>query len=287
MYKSNFVCSLKVGGKILREKSGEVALPFGSEYSILLKNLHSRRAMVKVSVDGQDATEGTKLILQPNDTLELERFIRNGNLKSGNRFKFIERTSEIEEHRGIKVDDGLIRAEFWVERETIDVPRKRYYDEWIPYYRYYPWYVPYSQPYPSQPSIPWTCNSGGLSGGNVGAANCSSSLGDGLQKSVITRSASNFQGAQAQIMCASMNSANEAGITVPGSQSDQQFRSSYGFETESQSHVIVLQLKGFFGGLPVEVPVTVDRKAICDTCGRKNKASSSFCSNCGTALKLI
>jgi hypothetical protein len=58
MYSNRFVCSVKVNGKILREQSGTVTLPFGCEYEILLKNLNSRRAMVSVSVDGKDATDG-------------------------------------------------------------------------------------------------------------------------------------------------------------------------------------------------------------------------------------
>ena len=120
MYTNRFVCSVKVNGKILREQSSLVTLPFGSEYTILLKNLNSRRAMVKVSVDGQDATEGTRLIIAPNATLELERFIKNGNFSRGNRFKFIERTAGIEAHRGIKADDGLIRCEFWSEKEVAE-----------------------------------------------------------------------------------------------------------------------------------------------------------------------
>ena len=95
MYRDSFIASVKVGGKILRETNGTVSLPFGSEYGILLKNLNSRRAMAKVTVDGQDATDGTKLILPANGSIDLERFIKNGNLKSGNKFRFIERTSKL------------------------------------------------------------------------------------------------------------------------------------------------------------------------------------------------
>lgn len=211
MYKSNFVCSLKVGGKILRENSGVVTLPFGSEYGVLLKNLGSRRAMVKVSVDGQDATEGTRLILQPNSSLELERFIRDGNLKSGNKFKFIERTQKIEDHRGIKEDDGLVRIEFWAEKETVDVP----------------------------------------------------------------------------VVRSDVERGNDAGITVPGSESNQSFYSASGFEVEPNSHVIVLQLRGEAGGTPVAAPVAVDLKPTCSICGKKNKSQDRFCGECGTALKLI
>lgn len=59
MYHQKLVCCVKVGGKVLRESGDSVNIPFGSEYSILLKNLNSVRIQAKVFIDGQDATEGT------------------------------------------------------------------------------------------------------------------------------------------------------------------------------------------------------------------------------------
>lgn len=295
MYSNKAVASVKVGGKILRENSGVVTLPFGSEYSVLLKNLSSRRAMVKVSVDGQDATEGTKLIVGPNKSIDLERFIRNGNLKEGNKFRFIERTSEIEEHRGIKEDDSLVRAEFWFEKEVIDVPtvRHHYYDEWHPVRDYWYPYKPYYPYYPYWPynnGVTWTRNSGNsLSGGwgdvsnsqftqsgNLGSAQKSASSGVLRAMSCSTQS---FEVSEA--------SANDTGITVPGSKSDQKFYSASGFDTENGSTVIVLQLRGSVGDKSVSQPVTVDTKPVCSTCGKTNKATDSFCGKCGTALQLI
>ena len=85
------------------------------EYSLLIKNLKSLRVQVKVSIDGTDATEGTSLIINPNSEIELERFIRAGNLEHGNRFKFIERSAAVEDHRGIRPDDGVVRIEYWTE----------------------------------------------------------------------------------------------------------------------------------------------------------------------------
>ena len=73
VYSQKFVAVVKAGGKILREKEGnEVLLPFGSEYSLLLKNLEARKALVKVSVDGKDVTGSSGIIIQPNSELELE-----------------------------------------------------------------------------------------------------------------------------------------------------------------------------------------------------------------------
>jgi hypothetical protein len=280
--------------------------------------------MVKVSVDGQDATEGTRLILQPNSSLELERFIRDGNLKSGNKFKFIERTQKIEDQRGIKEDDGLVRIEFWAEKETVDVPvvRKHYYDEYVPvqklYWPPYPTYNPWWYPYFNDCTI--TCGSpvsgagnqiNCVPGGNFqgaqsasyntaqmncsssspqGSADCnssSSSFGRGILRS--TRSMSSDAGPiRAMNMVQSdVERGNDAGITVPGSESNQSFYGASGFEVEPNSHVIVLQLRGEAGGTPVVAPVTVDLKPTCSICGKKNKPQDRFCGECGTSLMLI
>lgn len=287
MYANRFIASLKVGGKILREQSGAVSLPFGSEYEILLKNLNSLRSMCKVTIDGVDATEGTKLILPANGSLTLERFIKNGNLKAGNRFKFIERTSQIEGYRGIKEDDGLIRVEFWAEKEVIEQPivRMKYYDTWVPVDRpYWPYQPPYNPwtlycNHPSATIVGQTTTVGGLGGAN------SDNLGESIGG--ILRSA---QGAAKNNQVMAMNCAsapNDAGITVAGSKSNQQFQSSYGFETESNSQVIVLKLRGIVGDAPVKKAVTVDSKPTCPTCGKANKSSHQFCSNCGTNLHTI
>jgi hypothetical protein len=266
MYVNRFSCAVKVKGKILREQSNLVTLPFGSEYTILLKNINSRRAMVKVSVDGQDATEGTRLILAPNSTLELERFIRNGNLNSGNKFKFIERTADIEAHRGIKVDDGLIRCEFWAEKEVAEetIIRRKYVDEYYPVPR--PYYPPYD-PYWPRPWRRWN------------DITCNTTTTEGIGSYIVTDSLG--------AMNVNMMAFNDAGITVPGSVSSQQFHSASGFPLESNSTVIVLQLRGEVGGIAVEAPVTVDRKPECVTCGKTNKATNKYCSECGTALQLI
>lgn len=300
MFVNRFVCTVKVNGKILREQSNLVTLPFGAEYEILLKNLNSRRAMVKVSVDGQDATDGTRLILQPNASVTLERFIKNGNLSRGNRFKFIERSAGIESHRGIKEDDGLIRAEFWAEKEVIERPiiREKYYDDWYPVPRPYYTPSPWPRPWRRGPGWPYqgtmcstgpktsystrnrTMGPGAASGPKLDRMSSTPMCSSG---GITGQSIGGFQGAM-NVNCSSLN---DAGITVPGSESNQQFHSASGFPLESNSHVIILQLRGEVGGVPVEVPVTVDRKPECVTCGKVNKATNRFCSECGTALVLI
>jgi hypothetical protein len=357
VYKTGVVACIKVGGKILREDKTHVTIPFGSEYSVLIKNMESRRIQVKVSVDGKDATEGTWLIVQPNSSLELERYIRNGNLDKENKFKFIERTDQIEQNRGIKVEDGLVRIEYKKEKETVEVPltRYKYYDHYVPVPRPYPrpyWgdYVPVPRPYPRPYTYPYTyptitChnadfnsnfnnsnvfgstvttaginsglqsqssvnfsssnNSGGNFLGNVNSVNTSSvlktaggrqklaaslprgsstrSLGIMMKSATVSASASNSS--PKFMSFTSMD--NDAGITVPGSESNQKFTYGSWFATEDHSDVIVISLRGTVGSKPVVQAVTVDRKPKCETCGKKNKGNAKFCSQCGTALELI
>jgi hypothetical protein len=120
MYSKNFAAAIKVNGKILREFGDTVYLPFGSEYEIRLKNLNSERAKVIIEIDGNNVTDNG-LVLNPYQIVDLERFIKNGNLYSGNRFKFIERTEKIEDYRGIRLEDGLI-----VIKYCFEIPRPTY-----------------------------------------------------------------------------------------------------------------------------------------------------------------
>ena len=289
MYHNKVAAAIKVGGKVLRETNGTVSLPFGSEYSVLVKNLHAVRLQVKVSVDGKDATEGTWLVIPPNSSVELERFIRNGNLSSGNRFKFIERTAAIEEHRGIEVDDGLVRIEYRAEKvvpKPVHVPVV--YD--YPYYYYWPYYWPHVPPRPSYPPYYYSGLSGGIgsadsnSNGIFYTSNASGPVG-------ATSATGGVRGSRARLSgenrVAAMNYSNEAGITVPGSESSQQFQAVSGFQTVENAEVIVLKLCGTVAGKPVAAPVTVVSKLKCPTCGRVNKSASRFCSDCGTSLRLI
>lgn len=254
MYANKFAVAVKHRGKVLQEFGETVYLPFGSEYGLLLKNLNSVRATVKVSIDGQDATEGVNLVVQPNSSIEIERFIKNGNLNAGNRFKFIARTAAIEQHRGAKLDDGLIRVSYAFEAPTQLT--------WI------------AGPVTTIQSNPWpyssTCESGALRSMTGGAWTSGSS-------SVY-----------------SSNTASSApavkGVTAPGSVSTQQFQPVGGFQTEAVTHVIMLQLAGQSAETAsgsVQNVVYTRSKIGCTMCGYKAKPTSKFCSQCGSSLTII
>lgn len=303
MFNNRFVLAIRASGKILRENNAIVTLPFGAEYEIVLKNLNSRRALVSVSVDGKEATEGRRLVIGPNETCILERAINNGNLHSGNRFKFIERTAAVEAHRGVKVDDGLVRAEFWAEKEVIEetIIRRHFVDEYPDPKN--PWLGP-RDPHNPRFTRSGASRSGGLlrsrsmgPSASIGGMHTNSERGfrsfdSGITGQSVNVGASADAGLEEIEPCrggdfqqtASVNALNDNGITVAGSASYQQFRSVAGFPVESASHVLVLQLKGDLGGILVPVPVTVDTKKMCPTCGKTNSSLHTFCSQCGTGL---
>jgi len=321
MYKDRFAVAIKHNGKILRETKDLVKLPFGSEFSVLVKNLNSRRAKFTLHIDGTDVLDGEEIIVNANAEVEMKRFIKNGNMDAGNAFKFIERTAKIEDGpRGIKMDDGVVRVEFWFEQAppTITTTTHIHNDVWWNdyYSRRYFYRGPYT--YQDGPFYGMNSVSGSLGDVKLGAATTSiargSSLGSGdkmkgmpqamnvAQASGSTFS-SNASASASGGTATAYNAAtfatptmdsftpevdvNDAGITVPGSKVEQKFTPVYGFNSEAKSEVIIIRLVGMVGTVEVVAPITVKTKQKCVTCGHTNKSNAKFCSDCGTSLELL
>lgn len=301
MYGNKLAAAIKVNGKVLREFKDTVYIPFGAEYTILLKNLHTTRAVVNVYIDGDNAVPGG-LVIDPGREVDLERWIKNGNLSAGNRFKFIERTASIENGpRGIKLEDGLIRIEHQFEqpRPVINISDL--------HWKSTPAYGPYNTPiYATNATT--TGVSGGL--GDRFSVTASGAINQvnvgGVLRGVDTSSngSSTFAAASAAVdkYCADNGIRNkmdahdgmatmdwcDTGITVPGSKSEQKFTNVTMGLMESEKHSMVIKLLGDLGdNKPVTKPVTVKHKVKCTTCGRQNKAHAKFCTECGTALEIF
>jgi hypothetical protein len=261
MYGNKLAAAIKVNGKVLREFKDTVYVPFGSEYAITVRNLHTTRAVVSVYIDGDNVVPGG-LVLNAGQSIDLERSIRNNNLTEGNRFKFIERTENIENHRGIGVEDGLVRIEYQFEqvyRPVISSP-------WISASG------SSGQIYPQGGIMRGYNNSTGEWAGPAGSVTCSAS----------------YDATSVNSSHALLNSVSDAGITVPGSKSTQSFSTTYVGALESECHSLVFKLVGDLGqNKPVRKPVTVKHKPKCVTCGKQNKATAKFCAECGTALEIF
>jgi len=294
MYGNKLAAAIKVNGKVLREFKDTVYIPFGSEYTILVKNLNTVRSIVNIYLDGENVVPGG-LVIDPGREVDLERWVKNGNLREGNKFKFIERTQAIEDGpRGVKLEDGLIRIEhqFEIPRPVLNIPT----------------WTTTTTTWNTQPWYSTTATNTGVSGSlgdrfsvTASGATYSANVGGVMRgvdfsKGEATKaSAAAFinqvapQSSELHDGSATMDSyVSDVGITVPGSKSKQSFQETHVGALESTRHSMIIKLLGDLGdNKPVTKPVTVKAKPKCVTCGKMNKAHAKFCVECGTALEIF
>lgn len=248
MYHKNFVAVIKSEGKILRERdNGTVFLPFGKHYSILLKNKDNRRALISVEIDGEDVLGGSQLILDGNREYELNGFMRDMN--TSHRFKFINKTKEIQNYRGDRIDDGVVRISYQFEKIKINVPICTpivYPNNWKVDYKIGDFIDNFS-------NIHHTSNDTYLSCCNV------------------SKSVPNI----------------DEGITVKGEKINQNYFYGNVGDLDRNIETIILYLKGVTkqSNVVITKPVTIKSKLQCETCGRRNRSSNKYCFNCGTCLE--
>ncbi len=297
-YKDNFVVEIRSDGQILRVKDGSVYLPFGCEYSILLKNLNSKKASVKVSIDNEDVLDGNSLILNPLVTHELQGFLRGTTAK--NCFRFIQKTKEIQEHRGDKVGDGLVRVEFAFEKpreepimikevkKIVEEHHHHHHHDHDYWPRRYNWYDGSGWNYTTADAVQQdgdqpisTYNMSVGSSGDKSSKDALRGVSRGFKSEVVCDSL----GVQTAFTAQNAPIADE-GITVKGNEIHDNYM--YGMIGDlGDSSVIVISLKGMqrSSGVVVNEPVTVQTKLECSTCGLKSKSAFKFCPNCGTFLE--
>lgn len=297
MYCEKFIAVVKCDGKNLRERNGKISIPFGSEYSIFMKNLEDRDALVSVTIDGKSI--GCDLIVDNRkEGVLLERFVTSND--QGNRFKFIKKTEEIAQHRGDFVEDGLVVIKFrFVKRKPEEVVENIYhYNHHYNNYYHYPhdWW---------KPCAPWkvTNRCTGLGTPTVFETSTtttadshtftSSSTVSGKQFRKITAPGISTKITDESYQPKSLNMFSQVempeqdeGITVKGSISYQKFINDHIGELEDNEYTIVFKLVGHDPVSKKEIikPLETRAKLVCETCGRTSASSAQYCFNCGTYL---
>lgn len=250
-YQNDYVLSIIHNGKPVREfaESGSrtCAVPFGSEYKIRLKNKTNKRAKAKVTIDGMSImTHGDGcIVLHPNQTVDLERFVDD--LNSGNRFKFIsldEGTQSGEIQDPTSQDNGVIKVEFypeddswkwnWYNQNNITLTSGAAYGTTLQNNAYYGIL---------NQSGDLTLSSGQLSTSNVNSAfinssTCSTKGTDCLNVNSFNTVLTNNASTPAQCVAEATK-----GATVEGSQSGQAFQYTTDFNTVGCT-IITLKLRG-------------------------------------------
>lgn len=264
-YDSQFVLCVLHKGSPVREINGKVHVPFGSEYNIRLKNKHSYlRAKARVWIDGRQVSNLGDFILQPGQTLDLERFL-DSSLSQGSRFKFVP-LSDSRVNDPTDSENGIVKVEFyreydfkinWTKTVSPITPRRSTGDsDWT---------------FTSNPS--WTINTGPF---DTLTFNTNS-----LGASKITSSTSvNFLAA-----CTTPSN----GATVEGGISNQQFVEGADFTTDLFPTTLTLQIRGIENNRPSN-PVVVNngeqkKVRFCSNCGkRRSRRSDKFCGRCGNTF---
>lgn len=320
MFKNGLVAIIKANGKIIRDVddggSRVVYLPFGTDYTIALKNNESKRAAVSITVDGVDVLDGSQLVIDANAETEVKGFVNSSSRFAKNGFRFIEQTDKVKAHRGESISDGLVRVEFQYEAqqpERIPVPIPVPYPVPTPYPTFPYWWRKYAQDQ-------WKLtnendlltrynehvrmfgemrNASDIPDGFYSRQNKCGAKSNSLRREVETQdlgfacsvnqvNTSNDIGSLGILRSSGFDKnavPNDRGVTVAGAHVNQQFERAYLGVLEKTKHTIVFELRGEkTTGAKVTEPLYSRAKIECPSCGTKSASSAKFCSDCSTAL---
>jgi hypothetical protein len=234
-YLKGFVLSTKLSNsdtflkEIRKDNEPTVYMPFGSEYSIFLKNKTLSRAKFKVKLDGKYVhPENNAFVINANSSFNLERFLLDGDLNKGEKFKFVNVEGSGEEPGAD--ENGLIEVKINIEKVS------RYLSD-------------------------------DIFGNGDHIRCCGSKIYNGnsnpnvMFKSSLNRSYDTNAHDSSSLGFCEMDSVDlsDEGVTVGGSQSTQSFIDIPDFETESEDIILKLRIK------PVKESKSTDKICIgCD-----------------------
>lgn len=275
-YKEKFVAVVKCNGKVLRERktdSGEmfITLPFGSEYTIHFKNLHTQRAVVQVQIDGKDVLNGHQLVVEPHSDANLDGFLDLFGNNTTAAFKFIQKTKEIADHRGDRLDDGMINISFAFE---LPAPKPSTSITWT---------IPVPPPYTW--TYTTTCSDPKYTKGCDSISCCTSDSSISSSNTSYLNQVADSDMPPDELLEDNSTPQSDEGITVHGSDVNQAFATTY-VGAVGNYETIIIRLRGSAAnGTKVTKAITTKTRINCPTCGRLYPANLKFCSNCGTNLQ--
>lgn len=276
MYKNSIIVLIEKDGKPLRETHGnQVYIPDYSEYSLKIKNDKWQRAIAKITIDGTDILGGKEIIIPARSSVDVERFITDGDLAKGKKLKFVPLgDSRVQDPSSM--ENGLIEVEVWFEKPPYTLTWS-VTNNW-PY-----WQNDDSGSWPNQPFKKYTSKAPMF----AGTMYCCSSGGDTGHMTLSADSSQHSYGTVHAMnmmqQVASPGPAGHAGATVEGGHSSQSFGTGTFGEKEYPSTVIKLWLRGID---PASAPVYTDEKLHCTQCGKVVKFNDRFCARCGNPVRI-
>jgi hypothetical protein len=266
-------------------KSAKVYLPFGTEYSLFLKNTADTRAVLDITIDGTNVLGGDSMVVEPRSESRLERFLLDGNLNSGRRFKFVALTDPGVQNPS-EPRNGLVEVICRWEAPPTPIQIRQIptpvfiWPEYFPVYRptypyrrwptHDPWY---SDDVPPSPLPIWSTTSASYS---VGNANNVGAVGASSNRPIQC----NAFHADLHADVPSAAAAVQHGATVEGSASNQQFSNVRTGTLLEDTTILRFQI---LAPATTDAPVTVKetRRKDCAKCGARIPAYARFCLVCG------
>ena len=262
MFKQNTVISIKVGKNFLPDNNSIVKLPFGSEYSILIKNLNNSPINVKMYIDGNMNGPEKGFIIKEKDFLEINSFFNTCNA-----FKFINKSKELNKYREENIEDSLLRFEVDIlnkkESSFEELLKKakitkRPFEEPLPFEKQKKYDKPWEFPKVDLNEHPFLPEKKDIFGGNYNPYE--------------------------QIFCSNINKSaysNESGITVPGQKVEKiiinEFSDNNYIKKDSICFIFKLE--------HLEELVSFDKeKKVCSVCNKKYKTKYNYCPIDGSYL---
>jgi hypothetical protein len=302
VYSNRFVLSVLLNGNILQErKDGVVPVPMyqgGTEYGLRFRNRHGCRAVVKFTIDGEDASGGG-FVVPANGHVDIFRYHHKDA-----KFKFVslDSTEAADFGKSDNLDGGkgVIEARFYLEKQP---PKVQYVPQ--------PYPVPYPvpQPYPVRPGPhywrypepKWYCWDSTLTKlscgyhnprGMTGAENAAPTTGKGIFHTV---GGDYVPGCDFTASCPVGNvslgntiSAMQVqpprndtveGCTVEGAASGQNFHTTY-IDLEDDFALLKVVLRGVKAEQAESLITEITH---CTQCGAKRgRKTDKFCGACGT-----
>lgn len=310
MYKNNLVLSIKVADKFLKETNDTVYMPFLSEYSVFIKNKNNRKARVWVEIDGKDVLNGNTLIINPFDSIDLERFLEN-DLNNGRKFRFIEKTKEISEYRGDLPEDGLVSIRYEFEKQEVYSRPEPFINKPGQWFRndgpscesdrIYPTNDRMFEVHSTEPTLSKNLK---ITGMGIRSKECDFAINSfapkkqnefvdkyktppvdgGVNASLNSIDASDWFKPMT-INLSFDDSKPKDGITVKGSESNQQFRKTFFFNGDGQIYSMTLKIQGQTPERTVLQPITKKTKKTCPSCGKEWAYEYTYCPNDATYLE--
>ncbi len=114
MFKNNVVISIKVGQNFLPDNESIVQMPFGTEYSVLIKNLNNKPVNIKMFIDGKLNGIEKGFLVKEKESITINSFLdpsfRSLN-NTCNALKFVNKSPELNSRRVENIEDSLLRFE--------------------------------------------------------------------------------------------------------------------------------------------------------------------------------